>query len=89
MENRKTEYLKNMIWIAAPIAAQNLVNFGVNMMDTLMLGQLGELPLAASSLANQVFFIATLAVYGIGGGMRNRSIRSWHTPIGRPWHLPC
>lgn len=57
-----------MLGMAIPIALQNLVNFAVNLVDTVMLGQLGEMPLAASSLANQVFFVVTLAVYGIGGG---------------------
>lgn len=62
------KYMRMMLGIALPIALQNLINFAVNLMDTVMLGQLGEMPLAASSLANQVFFVVTLVVYGIGGG---------------------
>lgn len=67
MDSNK-KYMRMMLGIAVPIALQNLINFAVNLMDTVMLGQLGEMPLAASSLANQVFYIVTLVVYGIGGG---------------------
>ena len=59
---------KILIGMALPITLQNLINFCVNLADTIMLGQLGEVPLAASSLANQLFFVVTLVVYGIGGG---------------------
>lgn len=63
--------------MALPITLQNLINFTVNLMDTVMLGQLGEMPLAASSLANQLFFIVTLVVYGIGGGANVLAAQYW------------
>lgn len=69
--------MKLLLGIALPIAVQNLINFAVNLMDTVMLGQLGEMPLAASSLANQVFFIVTLVVYGIGGGANVLAAQYW------------
>lgn len=69
--------IKLLFEIAMPIALQNLITFAVNLMDTVMLGQLGEMPLAASSLANQVFYVVTLVVYGIGGGASVLSAQSW------------
>lgn len=69
--------MKLLLGIALPIAVQNLVNFAVNLMDTVMLGQLGEMPLAASSLANQLFFVVTLVVYGIGGGANVLTAQYW------------
>ena len=33
-----------------------------------MLGRLGEVALSATSLANQIFFMFTLLIFGIGGG---------------------
>lgn len=54
--------------IALPIALQNLVTVSVSMADTLMLGTLGEVTLSSSSLANQLFFIFTLIIYGTAGG---------------------
>lgn len=69
--------IKLVFGIALPIAVQNLINFAVNLMDTVMLGQLGEMPLAASSLANQVFFVVTVVVYGIGGGANVLAAQYW------------
>lgn len=51
----KTFY-RNLLAITMPIAFQNIISYSVNMMDTLMLGSLGETVLSASSLAGQVFF---------------------------------
>ena len=49
--------------IAIPIAFQNLISFGVSMLDSIMLGALGDIPLSASSLANQK---ASLSFYASG-----------------------
>ena len=62
------DFYKSLAAIALPVAAQNLISFSVNLMDTLMLGSLGEVALSASSLANQMFFIYTVAVFGIASG---------------------
>lgn len=73
----RNSHIRSMVIIAAPIAGQNLVNFAVNLMDTVMLGQLGEASLTASSLANQLFFIVTLVVYGVGGGANVLIAQYW------------
>ena len=39
--------------IAVPVALQGLITTGVNMMDTIMVGMVGERQLSAVSLANQ------------------------------------
>ena len=62
------DFYKSLAAIALPVAAQNLISFSVNLMDTLMLGSLGEVALSASSLANQRCFIYTVAVFGIASG---------------------
>lgn len=51
----KKQFYRSMMVIAMPIALQNLITVGVSMMDTLMLGSLGEAALSASALANQLF----------------------------------
>ena len=61
-------FYKSLAAIALPVALQNLISFSVNLMDTIMLGSLGEVALSASSLANQVFFIYTVAVFVIASG---------------------
>lgn len=63
--------------LAIPLAMQNLIAFAVNMMDTLMLGQLGKIPLSASAQANQLFFIVTLAVGGVVGGANVLTAQAW------------
>lgn len=64
----KRSFFKTMLAIALPIALQNIITVGVSMADTIMLGSLGETQLSASSLANQLFFIYTLVVFGTSGG---------------------
>lgn len=59
----------SIISIVIPIAFQNLISFGVNLSDTVMLGladNSGTL-LSAASLANQPFFILSLFIFGISG----------------------
>ena len=59
----KTFY-KKVALISIPISLQGLINIGVNMMDTIMLGQLGEVGLSASSLANQFISIFQYFTHG-------------------------
>lgn len=49
---KKNSLLRSTLAIAIPISLQSLVSFAVNMADTVMLGQLGDIPLSASSQAN-------------------------------------
>ena len=61
-------FYKTMLAIALPIGIQNLITFTVSMSDTLMLGSLGEVQLSASSIGNNLFFILTVPMFGLGGG---------------------
>lgn len=65
------EFYSLLIRIAIPIAMQNLITFGINMLDTVMLGKLGseagEIAISASKLANEPFFIFTIITYGLAG----------------------
>lgn len=63
----KTFY-RQLIAITIPIAMQNLINFGISMSDTVMLGMLGEVQLSAASIANQLGFIYMLLGFGTGSG---------------------
>ena len=57
-----------MAKIAIPIALQGLITTGVNMMDTIMVGAVGETQLSAVSLANQFINIFHIFCMGIGMG---------------------
>ena len=65
---REKSFYKSLGKIAFPLAIQNLISVGVAMTDTVMLGRLGETAISASSLANQLFFIFTFALFGLSGG---------------------
>ena len=47
------EFYKSTAMIAIPIALQSLITMGVNLLDNIMLGSLGQIPLSASSQAVQ------------------------------------
>ncbi len=61
-------FYKNVAKIAIPIALQGLITTGVNMMDTIMVGMVGETQLSAVSLANQFINIFHIFCMGIGMG---------------------
>lgn len=63
--------------IALPIAAQSLITIGVNIMDTVMVGDLGEVALSATSLANQFINIYHICCMGLGMGASVLTARFW------------
>jgi len=65
---RDKAFYKSLLAFAVPIALQNLISFGVNALDTVMLGSLSEVELSASSLANQWTMLFNLFVFGASGG---------------------
>ena len=58
----------SILGIAVPIALQNLITYMTGMMDTVMLGQLGEVELSGASLANQFGMIYMVLTFGIASG---------------------
>lgn len=71
------DFYKQLCLIAVPIAFQNFINFGMNMLDTVMLGSLGEKQISASSLANQPFFIFTIFMFGLASGACVLTAQYW------------
>lgn len=61
-------FFKLMLSIAIPITLQNLISSSLNMVDTVMVGELGETQIAAVGLANQIFFLFSLLLFGINSG---------------------
>ena len=59
------KFYKNAMLLIVPVLFQNLINQGVNMMDTIMVGRLGEVSISASSLANQYYAIYNIMCMGI------------------------
>lgn len=71
------DFYRRVCAIAIPIAMQSLISIGVNMMDTIMLGTLGETALSASSLANNFINIYHICCMGIGMGASVMVSRFW------------
>ncbi len=61
-------FYKQLAIIAIPIVVQNLVAAMLNMVDNVMVGGLGKESLAAVGIANQIFFIFVLVLFGINAG---------------------
>ncbi len=61
-------FYKKVVTIALPISLQSLITIGVNMMDNIMLGKLGEVAMSAASQANQVFSLFQIFCMGMGMG---------------------
>lgn len=66
--SKEKNFYKLILSIALPIAVQNLITFAVSMIDTMMLGSLGEVQLSAASIGNNLFFILTILIFGLAGG---------------------
>lgn len=62
------EFLSKLLTIALPIMIQNLVASSLNMADTVMIGKLGEVEIAAVGIANQYFFFFSMIIFGISSG---------------------
>lgn len=61
-------FYRKVATIAIPIALQGLITSGVNAMDSVMVGAVGETELSAVSLANQFITIFHIFCMGIGMG---------------------
>ncbi|MGI6315294.1 MAG: MATE family efflux transporter [Christensenellales bacterium] len=62
------EFYKNMLRIALPIAAQNLLSSSAHLIDTIMVGALGETALSAVGMAGQWSFFMFLFLFGFSSG---------------------
>ena len=63
--------------ITIPIALQNIISLSVNLMDTIMLGQLGDLAITAANLGGQPFFILNILGFGLASGANVLIAQYW------------
>ena len=74
---RDKVFLRALLALAIPVAFQQLITAGLNMIDVLMVGQLGEASVAALGLANQIFFLLILFLFGTTSGMAIFTAQYW------------
>jgi len=70
-------YFKELWHFALPIALQNLITSSLNLVSVVMIGQLGDAPVAAVGLANQIFFLLQLVLFGINSGAAMFTAQLW------------
>ncbi len=69
-----TEAIKNkkmmrmFVALAIPVALQNLLTYSVGLMDSVMVGSLGEVQLSSVTVANQPFFLFMMCLFGLASG---------------------
>lgn len=74
---RESSFYRKVAEIAVPISLQSMITIGVNMMDTIMVGRLGETVLSATALANQFINLYQICCMGIGMGASVLTARFW------------
>lgn len=70
-------FMREMLTIAVPISLQQLINASLNLIDVLMVGQLGETSIAGIGLSNQLFFVFILLLFGLTSGMSIFTAQFW------------
>ncbi len=70
-------YQRELIRFALPIALQQLIMSSLNMVAVIMIGQLGEVAVASVGLANQIFFLLQLVLFGTYTGAAMFTAQFW------------
>ncbi len=65
---RGGHFYRQVFCLAGPIVLQNLITSMLGMADTFMVGMLGEVPMAAVTLANIPLFVIQLFIFGVQSG---------------------
>lgn len=74
---RDKEFYKKAAAIAIPVSLQSMITIGVNMMDSIMVGSLGDISLSAVGQANQFVTLYHICCMGIGMGASVLTARFW------------
>ena len=66
---REKQFYTTFFKLSAIMAAQNLLAYGVNLADNIMLGRYNETSLAAAAMVNQIqYLLQMICIAGIGAG---------------------
>ena len=88
--NRGAAFYRNVVRLALPILLQNLCTTLLGLIDTFMVGALGEAPLAAVLVANIPVFVIQLVIFGLQSGSSVLISQFWGKgDAGSPALLHC
>jgi putative MATE family efflux protein len=65
---QKRRFYSKLIKLGVPLAIQQFVTSLINLLDTFMLGSVSEDVLTAAGLANKLFFVLIVVIYGVSSG---------------------
>jgi putative MATE family efflux protein len=71
------QFYKSALRLAIPIAVQNLVLSSLNLVDNIMIGRLGDSSIAGVGIANQLFFLLNLFLFGVVSGSAIFTAQYW------------
>ena len=61
-------FYKRVLAIAIPIIIQNGITNFVNLLDNIMVGQVGTIPMSGVSIVNSVIFVFNICIFGASSG---------------------
>lgn len=71
------EFTRRVLTLAVPIILQSIVTAMMHIVDNLMIGQLGQIELAAVTQANRITFLFQLTMFGTVGGVNVFVAQYW------------
>ena len=71
------QFFKTLFSVALPIIIQQFIMTSLNLVDFMMVGQLGEIPVAAVGLANQLTLVLIITMFGIASGAAVFTAQYW------------
>lgn len=68
MLQNNRDFYKRILSVALPIMIQNGITNFVQMLDNVMVGQVGTIPMSGVAIVNQLLFVFNLCVFGAASG---------------------
>jgi putative MATE family efflux protein len=62
------KFYRTVLVLVLPVIAQNIITNFVNLLDNIMVGQVGTLQMSGVAIANQLMFVFMLAIFGAVSG---------------------
>ncbi|MBR6807064.1 MAG: MATE family efflux transporter [Clostridia bacterium] len=77
MENTNKKFYSSFFIMLLTIAMQNVLVYGVNLADNIMLGKFSEVSMSGAGLVNQIQFLLQMLITGTGEGIIVIAARHW------------
>lgn len=74
---RDRTFYRTLLILAIPMALQNFISYGVNFMDNIMIGRLGEVDIAGVYIGNQFQTVVQLMLNGVTGSLTILGAQYW------------